>query len=82
MLSPNDRVLGDRYDDVVLTMYKVTGDKGWNGKQMWIPNIKLPKGTIYYSGENMFQQNKDASCSQSLLNDLSVVAESDMYIWS
>lgn len=49
---------------------------------MWIPNIKLPKGTIYYSGENMFQQNKDASCSQSLLNDLSVVAESDMYIWS
>lgn len=82
LLSPNDRVLGDRYDDVVLTMYKVTGDKGWNGKQMWIPNIKLPKGTIYYSGENMFQQNKDASCSQSLLNDLSVVAESDMYIWS
>ena len=49
LLSPNDRALGDRYpDDIVLTLYKVTGEKGWNGKKLWIPNIKLPAGRTYY----------------------------------
>ena len=53
LLSPNDRALGDQYkDDVVLTMYKVTGTKGWDGEQLWIPNIKLPGDMSYYSGEN------------------------------
>ena len=53
LLSPNDRTLGDRFSDiVVLTMYKVTGKKGWNNQQLWIPNIKLPgKDTLYYIGE-------------------------------
>lgn len=52
MLSPNDRVLGDSYKDcVVLTMYKVTGSKGWNGQKIWIPNIKLPGDVTYYSGD-------------------------------
>ena len=52
MLSPNDRRLGDEYpDDLVLTMYKVTGNKGWNGLQLWIPNIKLPGDNVYYSGD-------------------------------
>ncbi|AOY74722.1 Z1 domain-containing protein [Clostridium formicaceticum] len=50
LLSPNDRRLGDTYDnEVVLTMYKVTGKKGWDGKQLWIPNIKLPGDIFYYN---------------------------------
>lgn len=50
MLSENDRKLGDTFTDVtVLTMYKVTGRKGWNGNKIWIPNIKLPNDLIYYS---------------------------------
>ena len=52
LLSPNDRKLGDQFSDaVVLTVYKVTGTKGWNGQQIWIPNIKLPGTAIYYSGD-------------------------------
>lgn len=50
LLSPNDRALGAKYsDDVVLTMYKVMGRKGWNGRELWIPNIKLPSGLVYYN---------------------------------
>ena len=52
LLSPNDRKLGDDFpNEVVLTMYKVTGNKGWEGKQIWIPNIKLPGDSVYYSGD-------------------------------
>ena len=54
MLSPTDRQLGDTFTDVVvLTLYKITGniEKGWDGKQLWIPNIKLPGEYAYYSGE-------------------------------
>lgn len=52
LLSPNDRKLGDGFtEDVVLTLYKVTGSKGWNGRKLWIPNIKLPGDMVYYSGE-------------------------------
>ncbi len=50
LLSENDRKLGDSFSDItVLTMYKVTGRKGWNGQQLWIPNIKLPNDKVYYS---------------------------------
>lgn len=49
LLSPNDWQLGGSFTDkVVLTMYQVTGTKGWGGKQLWIPNIKLPNDTMYY----------------------------------
>ena len=49
LLSPNDWQLGAGFPSkVVLTMYQVTGRKGWGGKQLWVPNIKLPDGTIYY----------------------------------
>lgn len=49
LLSPNDWQLGGSFPrKVVLTMYKVTGNKGWGGKQLWVPNIKLPDGAIYY----------------------------------
>ena len=52
MLSPNDWSLGASHSDkTVLTMYKVTGNKGWSGKQLWIPNIKLPESMVYYDVE-------------------------------
>lgn len=62
LLSPNDRKLGEQYDDVVLTIYKVTGNKGWNGEKIWIPNIKLPEGCVYYSGEKISQDNGVSKC--------------------
>lgn len=55
LLSPTDRKLGDEYTEhLVLTMYKITGnkEKGWDGTELWIPNIKLPGDCVYYSGEN------------------------------
>ena len=49
LLSPNDWQLGGSFPrKVVLTMYQVTGNKGWDGKPMWVPNIKLPHGSVYY----------------------------------
>lgn len=49
LLSPNDWNLGGSFtNQVVLTMYKVTGRKGWNGRELWIPNIKLPHNVVYY----------------------------------
>ena len=52
LLSPNDRKLGEQFSDaVVLTVYKITGNKGWNGQQIWYPNIKLPGTDVYYSGD-------------------------------
>ena len=49
LLSPNDWSLGASFPSkVVLTMYKVTGQKGWGGKQLWVPNIKLPDNIVYY----------------------------------
>lgn len=54
LLSPNDRLLGDKYpNDVVLTLYRVNGDrdKGWNGNPLWIPNIKLPEGMCFYDAD-------------------------------
>ena len=24
------------------------GSKGWGGKKLWVPNIKLPSNTMYY----------------------------------
>ena len=49
LLSPNDWKLGGTFTDkVVLTMYQVSGTKGWGGKKLWVPNIKLPSNTMYY----------------------------------
>lgn len=56
LLSPTDRKLGDNYtEELVLTLYKITGntDKGWDGRQIWIPNIKLPGDYAYYTGESV-----------------------------
>lgn len=54
LLSPNDRTLGENYpNDVVLTIYRVIGNKakGWNGKPLWIPNIKFPVDCCFYNAE-------------------------------
>ena len=49
LLSPNDWNLGGSFPrKIVLTMYQVTGTKGWGGKKLWVPNIKLPDGAVYY----------------------------------
>ena len=49
LLSPNDWQLGRSFaSKTVLTMYQVTGTKGWGGKQLWVPNIKLPDDTMFY----------------------------------
>lgn len=49
LLSPNDWRLGSEFPSkIVLTMYQVTGSKGWGGRPLWIPNIKLPENTVYY----------------------------------
>jgi hypothetical protein len=51
LLSPNDRAIGKAIIDYpVLTMYKIKGskEKGWDGRKLWIPNIKLPGTDIYY----------------------------------
>lgn len=49
LLSPNDWNLGASFgSQVVLTLYKVTGRKGWNGREIWVPNIKLPDNIVYY----------------------------------
>ncbi len=49
LLSPNDWSLGGSFPSrVVLTMYKVTGEKGWGGRKLWVPNIKLPDDVVYY----------------------------------
>lgn len=49
LLAPNDWQLGGSFPrKIVLTMYQVTGTKGWDSKQLWVPNIKLPEGSVYY----------------------------------
>ncbi len=51
LLSPTDRQLGAEHKNrMVLTMYRLTGDKdkGWNGKPLWVPNIKLPEEAYFY----------------------------------
>lgn len=50
LLSPNDRKLGDELSDyIVCTLYKMTGEKGWGGQKVWIPNIKYPEGLVFYN---------------------------------
>ena len=49
LLSPNDLAVGNAITDkTVLTLYKMTGEKGWNGRKLWVPNIKLPGNVVYY----------------------------------
>lgn len=55
LLSPNDRKLCDSFKkEVVLTMYRIKGgtEKGWDGKPLWIPNIKFPNDCCFYNIED------------------------------
>ena len=50
LLSPNDRDLGKKFTDKpVLTLYRIKGqqEKGWNGRPLWIPNIKFPDCMVF-----------------------------------
>ena len=56
LLSPNDRMLGDSFNnEVVLTMYRIVGskNKGWEGLPLWIPNIKFPTDCCFYDVEEI-----------------------------
>jgi len=49
LLSSNDWVLSNSFSsNLVLTMYQVTGEKGWGGQPIWVPNVKLPDNLVYY----------------------------------
>ena len=59
MLSPNDRDLGDRFpDEILLTMYRINGtiDKGWDGKPIWIPNVKFPSNSCFYDTRESIEE--------------------------
>jgi hypothetical protein len=52
MLSPDDRSLGKHIEDrPVITLYRIVGSqsKGWDGDPFWMPNLKLPKGKVFYT---------------------------------
>ncbi len=54
MLSPDDRRLGSSIESKsVITLYRNVGDpdKGWDGSPFWMPNLKLPKGKVFYTGK-------------------------------
>lgn len=54
MLSPDDRKLGSSIENKsVITLYRNVGDpdKGWDGSPFWMPNLKLPKGKVFYTGK-------------------------------
>ncbi|MDR2345953.1 MAG: Z1 domain-containing protein [Planctomycetaceae bacterium] len=51
MLTPTNRKEFDNYDSSIsLIMYRLTGEVelGWNGQPLWMPNIKLPNGFVFY----------------------------------
>lgn len=55
MLSPDDRKLGSTITKKsVITLYRNVGDpdKGWDGSPFWMPNLKLPKGKVFYTGKD------------------------------
>lgn len=60
LLSASDWSLGGSFTDcVVLTMYKVTGRKGWEGRELWIPNIKLPSNMVYYDVKDSDEESAE-----------------------
>lgn len=56
MLSEDDRRLGSSIsEESVITLYRNVGDpdKGWDGAPFWMPNLKLPKGKVFYTGKDL-----------------------------
>jgi hypothetical protein len=57
LLSSNDWTLSNSFpSSLVLTMYQMTGEKGWGGKPIWVPNVKLPDNVIYYDVDDDVQE--------------------------
>jgi len=57
LLSSNDWSLSNSFpSSLVLTMYQMTGEKGWGGKPVWVPNIKLPDNVVYYDVDDDIQE--------------------------
>lgn len=55
MLSPDDRKIGGTIEDrPVITLYRNVGnsEKGWEGVPFWMPNLKLPKGKVFYAAKD------------------------------
>ncbi len=49
LLSPNDWRLGENFPgETVLTLYRVDGEKGWGGKPLWVPNVRLPEKRVFF----------------------------------
>ena len=46
--NPTYAVIECTKDKLHVTVYQVTGNKGWGGRPLWVPNIKLPGDIIYY----------------------------------
>ena len=67
LLSPDDWDLGGSiHSKVVLTMYKMNGnsEKGWAGRQVWVPNIKLPDDVVYYDVHDMPDEEQEFSANE------------------
>lgn len=49
LLSENDRNSGDSINlDPVLTLYRIDQSLGWSSSPIWVPNLKLPNGSLFY----------------------------------
>lgn len=49
LLSENDRKSGDAITlDPVLTLYRIDQSLGWSSSPIWVPNLKLPNGSLFY----------------------------------
>ncbi|BAU95533.1 restriction system endonuclease [Corynebacterium suranareeae] len=49
LLSENDRKSGDSITlDPVLTLYRIDQSLGWSSSPIWVPNLKLPNGSLFY----------------------------------
>lgn len=51
LLSPNDRAISKTNENLsVIILYKLLGqeEKLWDGKEFWVPNIKLPYGKVFH----------------------------------
>ncbi|HYG83404.1 MAG TPA: Z1 domain-containing protein [Verrucomicrobiae bacterium] len=51
LLSPTDRSISkSNVNQSVIILYKLLGqvEKGWDGAEFWVPNIKLPYGKVFH----------------------------------
>lgn len=52
LLSSDDQQISKSFpEQLVLVMYKMKGTKGWEGRKVWVPDIRLPEKIVYYDIE-------------------------------